>query len=92
MSLRSVFLRGLVNRRQYFDKVIAAVPVAMQRQVPRTQTFSKTVKVLPAQSIGRVADVPVIMLIIQLPELPATQHIDKEIEEPVAMPRQAPPI
>ena len=57
-----------ISQTQYCDKVIAAMPVAVQRQVPRTQTFSKTVKVLPVQSIGRVANVPVIMQITKWPE------------------------
>ena len=56
----------------------AAVPV-IQRQVPRTQTCLKTVKVLSVPSIGRFANVPVIMQITTWPEAifnKATKHVE----------------
>ena len=70
-----------ISQTQYCDKVIAAMPVVIQRQVPRTQTCSKTVEVLPVQSIGRVANVPVIMQITKLPEV-MFNKVTKHVEAP----------
>ena len=41
-----------IPQRQYCDKVIAAMPVVIQRQVPRTQTCLKTVE-SPASAVHR---------------------------------------
>ena len=92
-----------ISQTQYCDKVIAAMPVVIQRQVPRTQTCLKTVKVLPVQSIGTVANVPVIMQITKWPETmfnKVTKHVetpqiyfcDQGVGVPLAIQRQVPRI
>ena len=86
MSLRSVFLRRLVNRSTTtsFSSINEATKhaVVMQRQVPHIQTSRKTVEVLPAQFVGTVADVPLIRMINHVTrhaEFPPYQHIDEAL-------------
>ena len=78
-----------------------AAVLVIQRQVPRTETCLKTVKVLSVPSIGRFANVPVIMQITTWPEAmfnKATKHVetpqiyfcDQGVGVPLAIQRQVP--
>ena len=91
-----------ISQTQYINHA-AAVLVVIQRQVPRTQTCLKTVKVLPVPSIGRVANVPVLLQITTWPEAmfnKVTKHVetpqinffDQGVGVPLAIQRQVPRI
>ena len=101
--INQVTTHAEISQTQFCDKVTAAMPVVIQRQVPRTQTCLKTVKVLPVPSIGRVANVPVIMQITTWPEAifnKVTKHVetpksyfcDQGVGVPLAIQRQVPRI
>ena len=67
-----------IPQLQHIDEV-AAMPVVTQRQVPRIQTVLETVKVPPAQFVGTVVNVPVIIQIMTLvaPQVPQFQTLPK---------------
>ena len=94
-QINQVTKHAVFPQIQYIGKVIAAVPVVIQRQVPHIQTSWKFVKVPPAKSVGVVVDVPVVMHImhinqvtkhVQIPQ----SHVDKVVDLPVVMQRQVP--
>ena len=76
-SINQVTKHADIPQKQYID-IAAAVPIVIQRQVPRIQTVSKTVKVPPAQFVGTVVNVHVIKQLVprQAPQAQTVETVE----------------
>ena len=82
--------RAEIPQTQNVDEVVD-VRVVMQRQVPQVQTVPNTVEVPPVPFVGRVVDVPVIVVTKHV-EIPQTYYIDHVVDVSVVVLQQVPQV